>query len=164
MTIRLYIFVAVTFLAGLGFLWQAAQFPASHEVTTLVGPRTWPFGVLVLMLGLLAIMTAILLSKGAAPFAGADDTPELPEDAPDEAILRDEVTGRGWRHMVILGLTVGYTLIMTQTGYLIATVLFALLATLVLGERRPLRVVINTAITTAIVALVFDRLLNIPLP
>ncbi|MBY6006149.1 tripartite tricarboxylate transporter TctB family protein [Salipiger bermudensis] len=163
MTIRLSIFVAVTFLAGLGFLWQAAQFPASHEVSTLIGPRTWPFGVLVLMLGLLAVMALLLWTKGPEPFTGSQDA-SSPASEPDAAVQRDHLAGGRWRHLIILGLTLGYTLTMTLTGYLVATALFAALATVVLGERRPLRVGLNTAIAVAIVALVFDRLLNIPLP
>ena len=167
MTARLYIFVAAAFLAGIGFLWQAAQFPPSHEVSTLVGPRTWPFGVLVLMLGLVVLMALLLWTRGPAQFTGAEAdavSTDQPEEQPDEAVVRDAPTGARWRHLVILGLTLGYTFVMTLTGYLVATALFTAFATLTLGERRPLRVALNTAIAVAIVALVFDRLLNIPLP
>jgi len=164
LTTRLYIFVAASFLSGVAFLWQAAQFPPSHEVSTLVGPRTWPLGVLVLMLLLVVMMGLLLWTKGPEAFTGVDsETVDAGPEA-DIAVARDEAPGARWRHLVILGLTLGYTLVMTLTGYLVATALFAALATVTLGERRPLRIALNTAIAAAIVALVFDRLLNIPLP
>ncbi|WOI58318.1 tripartite tricarboxylate transporter TctB family protein [Palleronia sp. LCG004] len=161
MSTRLSIFVIVTFFVGLGFLWQAAQFPASHEVSTLVGPRTWPFGVLVLLLGLVVVMALLLWTRGAEQFTGPD---EVSGSEPDAAVQRDHLSGRRWPHLMIFGLALGYSLIMALTGYLLATAIFAATATVVLGERRPLRVVLNTVIAVAIVALVFDRLLNIPLP
>lgn len=166
MTTRLYTFTAVAFLAGLYFLRHALQFPSSHEVSTLVGPRTWPLGVLVLMLALVVAMAGLLRARGPGQFTGETDEElaDLPQDAPDEAVVRDKVTGQRWRHLVILGLTLGYTLVMSLTGYLIATGLFAFGATMVLGERRPLRIVLNTAVAVLIVSEVFDRLLNIPLP
>lgn len=164
MTTRLYTFAAVTFLAGLFFLWRALQLPGSHEVSTLVGPRTWPMGVLILMLGLVGAMVGLLRAKGPAQFTeetGADDPAT---DTADAAVKRDTVAGAGWRHLVVLGLTIGYTVVMTVTGYLIATALFAAATTVVLGERRPLRIGLNTLIAVLIVSVVFDRLLNIPLP
>ncbi|WP_343504876.1 tripartite tricarboxylate transporter TctB family protein [Alloyangia pacifica] len=166
MTTRLYTFTAVAFLAGLYFLRHALQFPGSHEVSTLVGPRTWPLGVLVLMLALVVAMAGLLWARGPGQFTGETDEElaDLPQDAPDETVVRDKVTGQRWRHLVILGLTLGYTLVMSLTGYLIATGLFAFSATVVLGERRPLRIVLNTAVAVLIVSVVFDRLLNIPLP
>ncbi|WP_353476605.1 tripartite tricarboxylate transporter TctB family protein (plasmid) [Salipiger sp. H15] len=166
MTTRLYTFAAVAFLAGLYFLWQAAQFPGSHEVSTLVGPRTWPLGVLVLMLALVAAMAVLLWAKGPGQFTGEAEAevPDLPEGEPDAAVRRDAAPGGNWRHLVVLGLTLGYTLLMSVTGYLVATALFAAATTVVLGERRPLRIGLNTIIAVLIVSVVFDRLLNIPLP
>ncbi|MCT4373343.1 tripartite tricarboxylate transporter TctB family protein [Yangia mangrovi] len=166
MTTRLYTFTAVAFLAGLYFLWHALQFPGSHEVSTLVGPRTWPLGVLVLMLALIAAMAVMLWVGGPEQFTGEpeDKIADPSQETPDAAVVRDKVTGQRWRHLVILGLTLGYTLVMSLTGYLIATALFAAGATVVLGERRPLRILLNTAIAALIVSVVFDRLLHIPLP
>lgn len=53
---------------------------------------------------------------------------------------------------------------MSFTGYLPATAVFAAVVTVILGERRPLRVGITTLIAMALVAVLFDRLLGIPLP
>ncbi len=167
MTARLYAFAAITALAGLSLLWLALQLPGSAEVTTLVGPRTWPLVILILMLALLALMVALLALRGPDQFVGSDETPPeaaaavTPEDA---AVAHDKAPATGLRYLGVLAATIAYTVAMSFTGYLPATAAFAAVVTVILGERRPLRVALTTLIAVLLVAVLFDRLLSIPLP
>lgn len=160
MTARLYAFAISTAVIGLYFLWQALPLPGGAEVTTLIGPRTWPLAILILMLGLVAVMFLLLARKGASYFG----TSEVPEDAVTGEIDTSVATVHPWRHVGVLGLTIAYTVAMEFTGYLIATAVFAVAVNVVLGERRPLHILMTTAAAIVLVALVFDRLLSIPLP
>lgn len=168
MSARLYTFAAAAAVAGLLFLWLALQLPGGAEVTTLIGPRTWPLLILSIMLALVVVMVAVLAFRGPASFEDEDESDTVPDDptanATDEAVVRTHKDGRTFRHVGLLAVTVAYTVLMGIVGYVIATALFAAAATATLGERRPLRILLTTAIAVVVVAVVFDRLLNIPLP
>lgn len=163
MTARLYAFAAITAITGLGLLWLALQLPGSAEVTTLVGPRTWPLTALLLMLALVALMVFLLATRGPAQFSpeGEEAVDIGPED---DAVERDEASAPGLRYLGVLAATVAYTVGMSFTGHLVATAVFTALVTVILGERRPLRVAVTTLIAVLVVAVMFDRLLGIPLP
>ncbi|SES36450.1 Tripartite tricarboxylate transporter TctB family protein [Tranquillimonas rosea] len=164
MTARLYSFVAATALAGSLFLWLALQLPGGEEVTTLIGPRTWPLLILVILLALVVVMVVLLAARGPEQFVGTDE-PDAPQDeVVDEAVQRDDASGFTFRHLGVLAATVAYSVAMEYTGYLVATAIFAAVATMILGERKPLRIVLTTGVAVALVAVVFDQLLNIPLP
>ncbi|EPX82281.1 tripartite tricarboxylate transporter TctB family protein [Salipiger mucosus] len=164
MTARLYSFVAASALAGLLFLWLALQLPGGAEVTTLIGPRTWPLLILVIMLALVVLMLVLLVTRGPGQFVTKDDGDTPQEEIADEAVQRDDASGFTYRHLGMLVATIAYTVVMDYTGYLIATAVFAAIANVILGERKPLRILLTTCVAVALVAVVFDRLLNIPLP
>lgn len=166
MLTRLYSFVAIILAAGLLFTSKVIQLPGSQDVTTFIGPRTWPLAVLIMMLVLAVGMVLLLWAKGPGQFTGLSGEADTarPEAASDEAVTRDDAGGHRWRHLVIFGLAIAYTVLMAQLGYLIATALFAALCTVSLGERRPLHILLNTLIAMLIVSVVFNRLLSIPLP
>ncbi|TNF21286.1 MAG: tripartite tricarboxylate transporter TctB family protein [Rhodobacteraceae bacterium] len=165
MTARFYSFAAAVGLAGAVFLWLALQLPGGEAVTTLIGPRTWPLLIVVAMLALVALFVILLALRGPAQFAGADDDHMSAEEiAADAAVIREDAGGSGWRHLAVLAVTVAYTVAMDVTGYLLATAVFAAIVNVILGERRPLRIAICTVAAVLIVAVVFDHLLNIPLP
>ena len=163
MTARLYTFAGLTALAGLAFLWLALRLPGGEAVTTLIGPRTWPLAILVTLMALVTLLVVLLALRGPAQFAGGDDAaPE--EEITDDAVTRDHVHGASWRHLAVLAMAVAYTVSMEWTGYLLSTAFFAAVVTVLLGERRPLRLMMTTGGAVLMVAVVFDRLLNIPLP
>ena len=173
MTARLYVFAIISGLTGLVLLCLTLQLPGGAQVSTLIGPRTWPLGILVAMLSLIVLMLTLLALRGPAQFANADETDyAVVSDAPhpmqakvvDKAVTRDHPGGYIWRHVSIFAATIAYTIGMVFTGYLLATAVFAAVVTLILGERRPLRILLTTTIAVLLVAVVFDRALNIPLP
>lgn len=176
MTARLYTFaIGLAAISGY-FLWLALQLPGSEKVTTLIGPRTWPLGILIFLLGLIAMMLLLLVRKGAEYFTQDDDSEDvsaLPSNAetvspakvaPDTSAPSPTATIHPWRHIAVLALVVAYTVAMEFTGYLVATPIFVAAASVVLGERKPLRILTTTIAAVVLVAVVFDRLLDIPLP
>lgn len=170
MTARLYTFVAVTGIAGLYFLWRALQLPGGEQVTTLIGPRTWPVAVLMLMLGLLVLLALLLAVRALDQSAAkAGEHPasqgvfsEVAEGVSDPAIRRDDK--HAWRFVGVMVVTILYTMAMKFTGYLVATAIFAAAIALLLGERRPHYILATVVAAVLLITVVFDRLLNIPLP
>ncbi|MBR9862877.1 MAG: tripartite tricarboxylate transporter TctB family protein [Rhodobacteraceae bacterium] len=164
MSARLYSFILVTAFSGVVLLWLALQLPGGASVTTLIGPRTWPLFVILAMLAFLALAFVLLILRGPDHFVTKDE--ELPpeEAVPDDAVLREDASGYRWRFLAVLAVTVAYTVAMEFTGYLAATAVFAAIVNAILGERRPLRILLTTVAAVLMVALVFDRLLHIPLP
>jgi len=165
MSARLYSFVFFAVLTGAVFLWFALQLPSGESVTTLIGPRTWPLAIVLAMLTFLALTFVLLVLRGPAQFIALDDDDVPPEDiAKDEAVLREDNNGYGWRYLAVFIVIIAYTIAMEFTGKLISTTIFAAVVTVILGERRPLRVLMTTGVAILVVEILFDRLLNIPLP
>ncbi|WP_099825441.1 tripartite tricarboxylate transporter TctB family protein [Oceaniglobus indicus] len=164
MTARLYAFATATAVIGLYLLWQAIQLPGGAEVTTLIGPRTWPLGILIIMLALVAVMFVLLFARGAHFFVPGEMSEADADTGTGTDMAADGPVVHPWRHIIVLALTIAYTVAMQFTGYLLATAVFAIAVNIVLGERRPLRIGLTTVAATALVALGFDRLLSIPLP
>lgn len=164
MSARLYSFVLATALGGAVLLFLALQLPGGASVTTLIGPRTWPLAVILAMLGFVALAFVILILRGPDPFISKDEDGPEQKAGTDAAVVREDASGYRWRFLAVLAVTVAYTVAMEFTGYLVATAVFALIVNVILGERRPLRILLTTGAAVLMVALVFDRLLHIPLP
>ncbi len=58
----------------------------------------------------------------------------------------------------------GYASLMPVSGYVLSTILYLVFMTFYLGERNPLRMAIWSIGVAMAVFLVFDKLLNVPLP
>ncbi|NWO11459.1 tripartite tricarboxylate transporter TctB family protein [Chromohalobacter salexigens] len=165
MTRKLYAFIACVFVGGIFFLTLTWQLPSSEEVSTLIGPRTWPMLVLVAML-VLATMLAVTThiesrkSKGSRLATKEDDGPE--EAAADETASGGFFARN--RHWILLVLVVLYTVSMSLVGFLWATIVFSLLCSLILGATRKMTIGMTTLVGGILVLVVFDTLLNIPLP
>ncbi|WP_280563272.1 tripartite tricarboxylate transporter TctB family protein [Chromohalobacter sp. 48-RD10] len=165
MTRKLYAFIACVFVGGLVFLTKTWQLPSSEEVSTLIGPRTWPLLVLVAMLVLatmLAVTTHVESSKSKSSNLATKE-----DDGPEEAAAEETVSGGIFarnRHWVLLVLVVLYTVSMSLVGFLWATIGFSLLCSLTLGATRKMTIGMTTLAGVVLVLLVFDTLLNIPLP
>ncbi len=164
MSARLYSFILVTAFSGVVLLWLALQLPGGASVTTLIGPRTWPLAVILAMLAFVVLAFVLLILRGPDHFITKDDDLPPEETVPDEAVVREDASSYRWRYIAVLAVTVAYTVAMEFTGYLAATAVFAAIVNVILGERRPLRILFTTVAAVLMVALVFDRLLHIPLP
>ncbi|WP_136069302.1 tripartite tricarboxylate transporter TctB family protein [Modicisalibacter radicis] len=157
----LYVFIGCVMVTAGFFLALTWQLPGSDEVSTLIGPRLWPLMVLVLML-VFSVLLLIQTRRKASEDVDA-------ESAPSTSNTAAEQPGRwraleAYRHWLLLALVIAYTVGMEAIGFLPATVFFTLLATWVLGARQLRSIVLTTFAGALMVAVVFDALLNIPLP
>lgn len=162
--LRLILFAVLTLLVGGWFLWMTFQLPSAEQVSTLIGPRFWPASILFVMLPLAALMLGIVIVRGTL---SRDHAHELAAQAKEVAHGEDGSMGtvlHRYRWLVVLALTILYTVAMEYTGYLVATLVYAVVLSLILGERVWWRFALVLAVAGVMVALVFDRLLEIPLP
>ncbi|RQW71185.1 tripartite tricarboxylate transporter TctB family protein [Halomonas sp. YLB-10] len=87
-----------------------------------------------------------------------DSTTEAADVALDPGFLAAN------RHWWLMGTTVAYTLLMPAIGFLLATVIFTLACTLLLGARHWAALLATVVIAVALIQGVFSTLLGIPLP
>ncbi|MGQ7247724.1 tripartite tricarboxylate transporter TctB family protein [Halomonas sp. V046] len=173
------LFAIAILLLALGALVPTLQFPSSEDVSTFIGPRLWPLMLLIILLGLGGLLLATNLRQARRDTADAaparQDTVDAdlpPSPAPDTdrgaATVADaNAEPSGWaatRHWWLMAITLAYTLLMPVTGYLIATLAFALVATWLLGARHWGAIVITLAVAGLMIQGVFAYLLGIPLP
>ena len=169
------------------------DFPSSEDVSTFIGPRLWPLSLLLLLIVLsatLLVSTRMSQAKERASDAEAKaamaknpatDPGQQADAGQDSATdnVTDNVTDStteaagvalnpGFlaanRHWWLMGTTVAYTLLMPAIGFLLATVIFTLACTLLLGARHWAALLATVVITVALIQGVFSTLLGIPLP
>ncbi|MCP1313926.1 MULTISPECIES: tripartite tricarboxylate transporter TctB family protein [unclassified Halomonas] len=144
--------LGIVSLAGVA-LYPTLQFPSSAQVSTFIGPRVWPLTLIVVLLVLGVVLLALTWRDRAR--APASDEP-----APQRPAL---VAGR-FRHWWFIAAAVGYTLLMQSVGFLVASLVFTLLGTLLLGARSWVTIVITLIVAAALMQGVFVTLLGIPMP
>lgn len=171
----LLLFIVVILIAAGFFMSQTLQLPGSDEVSTLIGPRLWPLMVLTILLAMTLLLAINILMTQRRSTA---EVP-LPEDAQAPRVLSEGTLDQKkvgdsennapakasiWRHWLLLGLIIAWTIAMEYIGFLMATAAFTAATVWLLGGRRPLSLVLTTAVGIFMVSIVFDYLLNIPLP
>ncbi|MBY6111579.1 tripartite tricarboxylate transporter TctB family protein [Halomonas sp. DP1Y21-3] len=165
------------------------DFPSSEDVSTFIGPRLWPLSLLILLIVLsatLLISTRMSQAKerasdaeakaamakdpatdpGQQADAGQDSATDNVTDSTTEAagVALDPGFLAANRHWWLMGTTLAYTLLMPAIGFLLATVIFTLACTLLLGARHWAALLATVVIAVALIQGVFSTLLGIPLP
>lgn len=150
-------FAAAILLLAIVALIPTIQFPSAEEVSTFIGPRLWPLCLLValLVLGSFLLVTTWQSSRREA----ADKS----EDSTSDSITSTRSIAASHHWWLMLG-TVAYTLLMLATGYLLATVVFTLFCTLLLGARHWGAILATIVVAVVLIQGVFSYLLGIPLP
>ncbi|MCO7217713.1 MULTISPECIES: tripartite tricarboxylate transporter TctB family protein [unclassified Halomonas] len=169
------------------------DFPSSEDVSTFIGPRLWPLSLLLLLIVLsatLLVSTRMSQAKERASDAEAkasmekapatdpgqqadagqasatdsatDNVTDSTTEAADVALNPGFLAAN--RHWWLMGTTVAYTLLMPAIGFLLATVIFTLACTLLLGARHWAALLATVVIAVALIQGVFSTLLGIPLP
>lgn len=115
------------------------------------GPGLWPRALFVLMLLAAVVQLAVSL-KSRRPKTVR---------VPDEALDAVAIAGLPVR---IVAAPVVYMIVLPWIGFFAATPLFLAAVMLAMGERRPGRIALVTALIFALVVLVFVKLLYVPLP
>lgn len=162
MHVRISLFAFAVVLLALVSLVPTLQFPSSAEVSTFIGPRVWP---LTLVIALLGLGSALLLITWRDARRGTiyDDEPEektLPQNDPATV---QRFTLASTRHWWLIAATIIYTWLIGMVGFLIASIAFTLIGTLLLGARSWRAILITVVVATLLMQGVFVMLLGIPL-
>ncbi|MCG7600131.1 tripartite tricarboxylate transporter TctB family protein [Halomonas sp. McH1-25] len=155
-------FAAAIVLLAIVALIPTLKFPSAEEVSTFIGPRLWPLCLLValLVLGSFLLATTWRSSRSEAVNNREESTSD-PTNSEASTSTRSRTATHHW--WLMLG-TVAYTLLMQATGFLLATVVFTLFCTLLLGARHWGTILATVAVAAVLIQGVFSYLLGIPLP
>ncbi|WNL39294.1 tripartite tricarboxylate transporter TctB family protein [Halomonas sp. PAMB 3232] len=147
--------LGIVLLAVVG-LYPTLQFPSSAQVSTFIGPRVWPLTLLIILFVLGIALLALTWRDRAR--ANVDIEEKRPSDNSGAFSI-----GRT-RHWWFIAAAVGYTLLMQVAGFLIASVVFTLAGTLLLGARSWITIAITLVVAVVLMQGVFVSLLGIPMP
>jgi len=131
-----------------------------HEIRRFgeMGSGFWP----ILILSSAALLSAFLLLSSILKFRKGKGNEE-----PEETLSPEDLASRKkQRNIVILCAvaTLGYIFAMQAIGFALATFLYVLAFILVLGERRKSILIVSPVLVTALILVVFSRLIAMPLP
>jgi len=131
-----------------------------HEIRRFgeMGSGFWP----ILILSISALLSAFLLFSSILKFRK-----EKGDAEPEETLSPEELAGRKkQRNIVILCavVTLVYIFAMQAIGFAPATLLYVLAFVFVLGERRKSVLIVSPVAVTALILVVFSRLIAMPLP
>ncbi|UYF99602.1 tripartite tricarboxylate transporter TctB family protein [Halomonas sp. GD1P12] len=151
--------LGIVLLAVVG-LYPTLQFPSSAQVSTFIGPRVWPLTLLIILfvLGIALLALTWRDRDRARARANVDIEEKCPSDNSGAFSI-----GRT-RHWWFIAAAVGYTLLMQVAGFLIASVVFTLAGTLLLGARSWITIAITLVVAVVLMQGVFVSLLGIPMP
>lgn len=190
---KLTVFAVLLLVLAAVTLVPTLDFPSSEDVSTFIGPRLWPLSLLLLLIVLsatLLVSTRMSQAKERAsdaeakaamakdpatdPGQQADAGQDSATDSATDNVTDSTTEAAGValapgflaanRHWWLMGTTVAYTLLMPAIGFLLATVIFTLACTLLLGARHWAALLATVVIAVALIQGVFSTLLGIPLP
>ncbi|MFG6667611.1 tripartite tricarboxylate transporter TctB family protein [Halomonas sp. HNIBRBA4712] len=155
MHVRITIFALSVVLLAIAGLYPTLQFPGSADVSTFIGPRVWPLTLLAILFAL-GIVLLILTWRERRRAVSHSDEP-VTSERPAFSIART-------RHWWLIAGAAGYTLLMQSVGFLIASLLFTLAGTLLLGARSWITITVTLVVAALLMQGVFVSLLGIPMP
>lgn len=156
---RIYVFALAVVLLGLVSLVPTLQFPSSAEVSTFIGPRVWPLTLLIALIGLGGLL--LLITSLDAKRGKRYDDEEVVTDA--QVATTQRITLVSTRHWWLIACTFIYTWLIGVVGFLLASIVFTFVCTLLLGAYSWRTVLITVVIAAALMQGVFVMLLGIPL-
>ncbi|MDQ0338197.1 membrane protein implicated in regulation of membrane protease activity [Caldalkalibacillus uzonensis] len=157
----------ITLIFATVFLIIAQQLPPGRPGATTLGPSAWPTVILTIMwvMGALLLIKAIIqLRKDKENQQSSNDVLKdiVPDDI-DTQVKKPQIA-HPHRHWIIYTLIILYALIMGYIGFTLASFLFVIAAAWVFGMRKWYLLVLNGAVSTAVIVLLFGNLLGVPLP
>lgn len=143
-------------------LYPTLQFPSSAQVSTFIGPRVWPLTLLIVLFVLGIVLLAITWRdrKQALISEPQATTDTATETAPTSSRFS---LGRT-RHWWFIAAAIAYTLLIQSIGFLIASLIFTFIGTLLLGARSWMTIAITLVLAAVLMQGVFVSLLGIPMP
>lgn len=169
---QIMIFSSVAIVLATTLLFVAFGIPSGNAVSTVIGPRFWPFTLLVILL-VLSVLSVILtrFDKGVTEVSEEEEILTKLE-IEDEGLLvaiqqdgaQDEADEKNKRHWYLILLIALYAIMMGYIGFLIATAIFIFGCAMLLGLKNKRHLVLTSLVGSGIVFLLFSYLLKIPLP
>ncbi|AQU83930.1 MULTISPECIES: tripartite tricarboxylate transporter TctB family protein [unclassified Halomonas] len=159
---RISLFALAVVLLALISLVPTLQFPSSAEVSTFIGPRVWPLALIIALLGLGGALLLITWRDARRGTTYDDESEALsqPQSAP---VTTQRFTLASTRHWWLIATTLIYTWLISEVGFLFASIAFTLVCTLLLGARSWRTILITLVVATLLMQGVFVMLLGIPL-
>ncbi len=159
---RISLFAFAVVLLALASLVPTLQFPSSAEVSTFIGPRVWPLTLVIALIGLGSLLLLITW-RDARRGKIYDDEPEEKTLPQNDTVTGQRFTLASTRHWWLVAATIIYTWLIGIVGFLIASLAFTLVGTLLLGARSWRTILLTVLIATLLMQGVFVMLLGIPL-
>ncbi len=135
------------------FLFYVAGTFRKFATYAKVGPEFWPRGILFLMI----VLSGIVLAKQIAGFLKSRKA-----QTSEKSITQTE--SDPYRLFLVIVVSFGYAFCMGILGFLISTILFQLIFLYLLKVKRLVSIVFVTLVNTAMLYLLFIRVLNMLLP
>ncbi|WP_175637229.1 tripartite tricarboxylate transporter TctB family protein [Oceanobacillus sojae] len=151
-----YIFYSIVIIFAVFFLTSTPQIQSTNQ-SFIIGPTTWPYILLILMvfLGLYGIVSTLIKAK---IMKSEEITAVQGETEPVRKIFKLSIP------IVSLLVVIIYVLLLNIIGFIFSTILFLYGITLLLGTKKQWTAILFSIITMAIFVILFSVLLQIPLP
>lgn len=150
-----YIFYSIVIIFATFFLASTPQIQSTNQ-SFIIGPKTWPYILLILMifLGLYGIISTLIKSK----VMKSEQITSEEEAEPVRKIFKLSIP------IISLLVVIIYVLLLNIIGFIFSTILFLYGITLLLGTKKQTTAILFAIITMAIFVILFSVLLQIPLP
>ncbi len=132
-------------------LFSVAAFWQAYEISGFTGKTT--AGVFPML------ASGVMVISGLVILVSAASSPPAPKDAPG---FFSEVVPIN--HVVLIGLVLGYVVLMPLLGFLVSSALFLFCAFQFLWRKNPLYMLALTALTLAAIYIVFREVFQVVLP
>lgn len=154
-----YIFYSIVVMFAIFFLTMTSQIKITNGSFT-IGPRTWPYILLILMLalGTFGIISNFIKSKKTQATETTETTDDKEDSEPERRLFNLSIP------IVCLLAVIIYVLLLNALGFILSSLLFLYGISFLLGEKKQLNAIIFSIVTTTVFVLLFSVLLSIPLP
>lgn len=151
-----YIFYSIVILFAIFFIIMTPQIKITNG-SFIIGPRTWPYILLTLMLilGSFGMIKSYMKSK---KMKATESTINNENKESEKTLFKLSMP------MVSLVSVVLYVILLNALGFILSTLLFLYGITFILGEKKQLNAIIFSIVTTGVFVLLFSVVLQIPLP
>jgi len=135
------------------------SFQIENRAGDLIAPGTWPGGLMTIML----ILSIILFLRTFSSKANQTITKTANEEAEDLA-NEDEKLVYPVKFFYLIGALVVYTLLLEYVGFIVDTILFIFVLSLVFGIKKWTSGLVTAVLATGGAVILFPILLNTPFP
>lgn len=135
------------------------SFQIENRAGDLIAPGSWPAALMIIML----VLSTVLFIKTFSSKSKGNQVKTANEEAEDLA-NKDEALVYPKKFFYLLGALIGYTLLLEYVGFIIDTVVFIFVLSLIFGIKNWTRGLLTGLLATAGAVVLFPILLNTPFP